>query len=219
VVSDRTLRVPAGTTGSEAPPADDGATDRLLTVPNAITVVRLACVPVFCWLLFGAHEQTAAALLLGVLGASDFADGYVARRWHQVSTVGKVLDPVADRILVVTAVISVLVVGAAPVWLGTAALLREVVVSAAVLLLASMGAQRIDVLWLGKAGTLGLMFAFPIFLLANGDAGWQQGLYVVAWLFAVPGLVLGWAAAAAYVPKALDALRAGRAHGRHAGSA
>ena len=63
--------------------------------------------PLFLWLLFGAHEQTAAAILLAVLGATDWVDGFVARRYHQVSTLGKVLDPVADRVLVATAVISV----------------------------------------------------------------------------------------------------------------
>ena len=80
---------------------------------------------------------------------------------------GKVLDPVADRVLVVTAVISIIVYGAVPVWFGVATLAREVVVSVAVLLLASLGAARIDVLWVGKAGTFALMFAYPAFLLAR----------------------------------------------------
>ena len=109
-------------------------------MPNAITLVRLACIPLFVWLLFGADRQTAAAVLLGALGATDWIDGFVARRYHQVSTVGKVLDPVADRVLVVTAVIAITVHGAVPVWFGVATLAREVVVSAAVLLLASLGA-------------------------------------------------------------------------------
>ena len=69
--------------------------DGILTVPNLITAVRLACVPLFLWLLFGAHRQTDAAILLAVLGVTDWVDGYVARRWHQVSTLGKVLDPTA----------------------------------------------------------------------------------------------------------------------------
>ena len=97
----------------------------------------------------------------------------MARRYHQVSTLGKVLDPVADRVLVVTAVIAIMVHGAVPVWFGVATLAREVVVSAAVLLLASLGAARIDVLWVGKAGTFALMFAYPAFLLSYGTASWQ----------------------------------------------
>ena len=92
------------------PAAEGEGVDRIVTVPNAITLVRLACIPLFLWLLFGADRQTASALLLGVLGATDWVDGFVARRYHQVSTVGKVLDPVADRVLVVTAVIAITVI-------------------------------------------------------------------------------------------------------------
>ncbi len=192
-------------------PASPAGADRVLTVPNAVTSVRLLCVPLFVWLLFGAHRQTAAAVLLAVLGATDWIDGFVARRWNQVSTVGKVLDPVADRVLVVTAVISVIVAGAVPLWFGLATVAREVLVSGAVLLLAALGAERIDVLWVGKAGTFGLMCAYPTFLLANGTAAWQQPIEVLAWLMGVPALVLAWIAAGSYVPVARRALARGRA--------
>ncbi|MGO8870598.1 MAG: CDP-alcohol phosphatidyltransferase family protein [Acidimicrobiales bacterium] len=187
--------------------------DRILTAPNAITLVRLACIPLFLWLLFGAHRQIAAAVLLGALGATDWVDGYVARRYHQVSTVGKVLDPVADRVLVVTAVIAIVVHGAVPVWFGAATLLREVVVSGAVLLLASLGAARIDVLWVGKAGTFALMFSYPAFLLGDGSATWQEPIRIAAWVTGLIGLALAWIAAASYVPVARRALADGR-HGR-----
>ena len=184
--------------------ADDGL-DRVLTVPNLITLVRLACIPLYVWLLFGAHRQTGAAVLLAVLGATDWIDGYVARRFHQVSTVGKVLDPVADRVLVLTAVITIMVAGAVPVWFGVATLAREVVVSLAVLSLASLGAARIDVLWVGKAGTFALMTAYPLFLLSHGTATWQSVLHVAAWVIGLLGLTLAWVAAAL--------LRPGRPHG------
>jgi cardiolipin synthase (CMP-forming) len=184
--------------------------DRVLTVPNAITLVRLACIPLFLWLLFGTSRQTDAAVLLAVLGATDWVDGFVARRYGQVSTVGKILDPVADRVLVVTAVIAIMVYGAVPVWFGAATLAREVVVSAAVLLLASLGAARIDVLWVGKAGTFALMFAYPAFLLGDGTAGWQDPIRIIAWVTGLIGLTLAWIAAASYVPVARRALLDGR---------
>ncbi len=192
-------------------PATGGAqteagADRVLTVPNAITSVRLACVPVFVWLLFGAHHQTAAAILLAVLGATDWVDGFVARRWHQVSTVGKVLDPTADRVLVATGVICVIVAGAVPLWFGVLTLAREALVSGAVLLLAGLGAQRIDVLWVGKAGTFGLMCCFPLFLLGDESATWARVLTGVTWVAVVPALILSFVAAAAYVPLARQAL-------------
>lgn len=192
---------------------------RILTVPNLITLVRLLCIPVFVWLLFGLGRQTAAAILLAALGATDWVDGYVARRYHQVSTMGKVLDPLADRVLVGTAVIAVIVHGAVPLWFGLATIVREVLVSLMVVLLAALGAARIDVLWVGKAGTFGLMFSYPAFLLADGSAGWQGPIRVVAWVTGLVGLALAWVAAAGYVEPARTALREGRAARRSAGSA
>lgn len=194
-----------------APQPPEVGLDRVLTVPNVITLVRLLCIPLFLWLLFGQREQTAAAILLGLLGATDWVDGYVARRYNQVSTIGKVLDPTADRLLVGTAVISVLVYGAAPLWFGIATIVREVLVSAMVVLLASLGASRIDVLWVGKAGTFGLMTAYPAFLLAYGGAGWQAPFTVVAYVSGIGGLVLAWIAAGSYIGPARTALREGRA--------
>jgi len=190
---------------------DEEGLDRILTAPNVITMARLLCIPLFLWLLFGAHHQTAAAILLAVLGATDWVDGFVARRYHQVSTFGKVLDPTADRILVGTAVIAVIVHGAVPLWFGLATIAREVLVSAMVLLLAALGAARIDVLWVGKAGTFGLMFAYPTFLLGYGDAGWQEPIRIIAWVTGIVGLTLAWIAAASYVAPARQALRDGRA--------
>jgi cardiolipin synthase (CMP-forming) len=175
-----------------------------------VTGVRLLCVPLFLWLLFGAGRQTAAAILLAVLGATDWIDGFLARRLGQVSTLGKVLDPLADRILVVTAVLAVAVQGAVPAWFAAATLSREVLVSGAVLWLAALGSARIDVLWVGKAGTFGLMFAYPAFLLANGSAGWQVPIRDIAWVTGIIGLVLAWIAALSYIGPARAALAAGR---------
>ena len=195
---------------------DDEGLDRILTAPNVITMVRLLCIPIFLWLLFGAHRQTAAAVLLAVLGATDWVDGFVARRYGQVSTLGKVLDPTADRILVGTAVISIMVYGAVPLWFGLATIAREVLVSAMVLLLAALGAARIDVLWVGKAGTFGLMFAYPTFLLGDGTASWQEPIRVIAWVTGLIGLALAWWAAGSYIAPARRALREGRAARRSA---
>jgi cardiolipin synthase len=190
---------------------DEAGLDRIFTVPNVITMVRLLCIPLFLYMLFGKHWQTASAVLLAVLGATDWVDGYVARRYHQVSTFGKVLDPTADRVLVGTAVIAVMVYGAVPLWFGIATIAREVLVSVMVVLLASLGAARIDVLWVGKAGTFGLMFAYPAFLLGDGNAGWQEPVKVIAWVTGIVGLALAWYAAGSYIAPARNALREGRA--------
>jgi cardiolipin synthase len=190
--------------------AEEGL-DRVLTAPNVITMVRLLAIPIFVWLVFGWPHQTAGAILLAVLGATDWVDGFVARRYHQVSTMGKVIDPAADRILVGTAVIVVIVHGAVPLWFGIATIVREVLVSAMVLALAALGASRIDVLWVGKAGTFGLMFAYPAFLLGHGNAGWQGPIRDVAWVCGITGLALAYFAASQYVMPARTALREGRA--------
>lgn len=183
--------------------------DRVLTVPNLISVARLCCVPIFLWLLFGRDDRFGAAALLAGLGATDWVDGYIARRWNQVSTVGKVLDPVADRILLLVGVTAIVVDGSVPIVVAALTLLREAAVAVAALVLAAKGAQRIDVTWDGKAGTFGLLFAFPLFLAGASDVGWHEVATVLAWICAVPGLWFSYKSAAGYVPAAREALRAG----------
>ena len=134
----------------------------VLTVPNAISVLRLCCVPLFLWLLFGRDDRAAAAVLLFVLGATDWVDGYVARRWNQVSDLGKILDPTADRLLLIVGIVGILIDGSVPVVVGILAVVREGLVAVAAIVLGLLGARRIDVTWWGKAGTFGLMGAFPL---------------------------------------------------------
>jgi cardiolipin synthase (CMP-forming) len=180
----------------------------VLTIPNVVSVVRLCCVPLFLYLLFGRDNRAAAAYLLGGLGATDWIDGYVARHFDQVSTVGKVLDPTADRIMLGVAIVAIMIDGSVPIWIGALTIVREVLVSGAVLVLAALGARRIDVTWAGKAGTFALMFAFPLFLGSHADnLGWQDLAGVLAWMFVIPGIILSWYAAIAYVPLGLDAFR------------
>jgi cardiolipin synthase len=197
--------VTASTTG--AAPAR-----RIVTLPNGITIVRLLCAPLFLWLLFGRTDgRYPAAILLGVLGATDWVDGYLARHLGQVSDLGKVLDPTADRILLGVAVVGILIDGSVPLWLGIVVLAREALVALAVVALAIAGARRIDVQWAGKAGTLAMMVAFPLFLVAHSTAGWKDVANVFSWVFAIPGICFGWYAAITYVPMARRALAEGRA--------
>jgi cardiolipin synthase len=188
-------------------------TRRVLTVPNALSVVRLLCAPLFVWLLFGAEDRTAALVLLAVLGATDWVDGWIARRYDQGSDLGKVLDPTADRILLLTAVVALTIDGAVPAWFGVAVLVREAVISVATLALAAAGARRIDVQWAGKAGTFALMFAFPGFLWVSdlGPGTQRDVIETLTWVLAIGGLVLSYYAAIIYVPLARRALREGRA--------
>ncbi len=183
-------------------------------MPNLISVIRLLCVPLFLWLVWGADEELAAGLLAAGLGATDWVDGWIARHFDQGSELGKILDPAADRVLLVAVAIVVLTQGmptavTVVVWLMLA---REVLIDAATIALALAGARRIDVVWAGKAGTLALMFSLPMFLGADATSGsWHAFFIVGAWIFAIGGVILGYYAAFKYVPAARDALREGRA--------
>jgi cardiolipin synthase len=184
---------------------------RVLTVPNVISVGRLCCVPWFLWLLFHDHDRRSASILLAVLGATDWVDGWIARRFDQGSTLGKIIDPVADRILLGVGVLAIIIDHSVPWWVGALTVLREVLVSAAVLVLAALGAKRIDVTWWGKTGTFLMMFAYPLFLAHHATFSWHRGAGVLAWVFVAPALLISYYAAWAYVPLARTALRDGRA--------
>jgi cardiolipin synthase len=187
------------------------ASDRVLTIPNVISVARLLCVPVFLWLLFVADERVAAATLLALLGITDFVDGWVARRFDQVSELGKVLDPVADRTVLIVGVGGIIVAGAAPWWFSALVVARELLVAGMMVVATAFGMKRFDVSWWGKAGTFGLFLAFPLFLLASAGDGGIYGLAALAaWCIGIPALAIHWYAAATYVPRVRDALREGR---------
>ena len=192
----------------------DIAHDRgIWTIPNAISLARLACVPVFLWLLLGEDRLIAAGILFAVLGATDWVDGYIARHFDQGSEVGKILDPVADRVMLIAGAVGLLASGDVPVWVGVVVLAREAALSVVTLVLAAAGARRMDVQWVGKAGTLALMFALPLFLLVAGldPSATRDVIEVVTWIFTIGGLALSYYAGALYIPMARTALREGRA--------
>jgi len=185
------------------------------TWPNAITLLRLALLPVFFWLLFATNHRAVAAWLLASLGATDWIDGFVARRWHQVSNVGKILDPTADRILVIGGLIAVAAASGVPWWFALTTLARELIVSVLTLALAALGAARINVLWWGKVSTFALMTSFPLFLLTTNPhhaslQPWQHDARDASWVIGVMGLTLSWLVLIGYVRPALAALRTGR---------
>lgn len=181
------------------------------TIPNLITIVRLGCIPVFLYLLFGRDNRVAAGSLLAVLGATDWVDGWVARRFNQVSELGKVLDPTADRVLFIVGIFGIIIDGSAPVWFAVLVVVREVVIGGAMVILTALGMKRFDVTYLGKCATFALMFAFPLFLAHAGFESSRTVWLVLAWAFAAPGLVLSYYTAFAYVPQMRNNLRAGRA--------
>lgn len=174
---------------------------RVLTVPNVMSLVRLACIPLFLWLLFAQENRVAAAFLLGGLGATDWIDGYIARRFDQVSELGKVLDPAADRLLFIVGIAAIIIDGSAPLWLCWAVVVREFVVGLTMVICAlALGMERFDVTYWGKLATFLLMFTFPGFMLGATDFPGHQLFEAAGWILGVPGVVLSWYTAIAYVP-------------------
>lgn len=164
----------------------------LLTWPNLITLVRLCCIPVFVWLLLSQESRGAAAWMLGGLGATDWVDGYVARRFNQTSEFGRLFDPTVDRLLFLVGVTVILIDGSIPLVLAVLILAREGIIAVAALVLGAIGIAPFDVTWEGKTGALLLMFAVPMFLGANSTLSYAPVLNVLSWLFAVPGVAYSW---------------------------
>jgi cardiolipin synthase len=182
----------------------------LFTVPNLITLVRMLVLPLFLWFLFARDNRAAAAWTLAVLGSTDWVDGYVARRFNQVSEIGKIIDPVADRLLLFVGIVAIMVDGSVPTWVGILVLVREIGISIAVLGLAAMGGARVDVTFVGKTGTAGNLMAFPLFLGSESTLSYAPVLRVMAWMAVIPGLIFSYYAAMTYIPLARDAFTRGR---------
>ena len=186
----------------------------LLTAPNLFTLARLCCIPLFIWMLFSRHNVPGAAFLLGGLGATDWVDGWLARRFNQVSEFGKMFDPTADRLLFIVAISGIIIKGIAPLWFFWLVVIREVVfggvIAIATLFLAM---KRFDVTWWGKLATFLLMFALPGFMLGSSDFFAHQLFLIASWLIGIPGLALSYYTAITYVPTISASVKAGRAGG------
>jgi len=159
----------------------------IFTIPNLISLIRIAAVPVFLWLLFGRDDPAAAGWLLGGLGATDWVDGWLARKLNQVSELGKILDPVGDRLAVAAAVVGGWISGVLPWWIALALIIRETLIALAAFVVASRSGKAIDVRLFGKGATMALYFAIPNFFIYAGTGHLLFG--VVAWVFVAPGLV------------------------------
>lgn len=182
----------------------------ILTFPNLITAVRLACMPLFLWLLFGREDHAQAAFLLGLLGITDWVDGWVARRFNQCSDFGAIFDPATDRVLFIVGTGAVLINGAIPLWFGLAIVVREIVVSAVMVVATAFGMRRFEVSLLGKRYTFLLMMAVPLLLLGSSNHVTATLAEPAGWVLGVPGLALCYFTAFAYIPKVRRNLAVGR---------
>ena len=171
---------------------------RVLTIPNVISIIRLAGVPLFLWLILVPEADGWALLVLFVSGVSDYADGYLARRLNQTSKVGEILDPVADRLYILSTVVGLAVRGIVPWWVAVILPARDAFLWCLVPFLRTRGYSSLPVHFLGKAATANLLYAFPLLLLGDGEGALPTLAKVFGWAFAIWGVALYWWAGLLY---------------------
>jgi len=177
---------------------DEQVSDRILTLPNLISFARLLGVGVFWWLILVEENIALAAVFIIVIGTTDWIDGYLARKLNQVSSLGKALDPIADWLMIGSAVIGGMIVGVVPLVIGITLITREVFMGAVTLLVLVKGAGTLEVRYLGKVATFIIYGAIPAFYLAS--AGFLEPIMTaIGWVGGVVGLVLYWYVAFQYV--------------------
>jgi cardiolipin synthase len=181
--------------------AEDEASDRILTVPNVLSFARLLGVPVFLWLVLVPQADVAAFILLAVAGASDWVDGYLARRLNQRSRLGILLDPLADRLYIAATLIGLAVRTIIPWWLVGILVARELFLLALLPRIRRAGRLALPVTYVGKAATFCLLWGFPLLLL-GGIPGFGVAAAAFGWAFALWGTYLYWWAGLRYAQQA-----------------
>jgi CDP-diacylglycerol--glycerol-3-phosphate 3-phosphatidyltransferase len=180
--------------------ADPAGEDRVWTIPNVISFLRLLGVPLFLWLALGPAANGWALLVLVVAGISDYLDGKIARRFGQTSRLGTLLDPAADRLYILATVAALTDLGVLPIWLACFLVGRDVVLAAMVPVLRRRGyGVALPVNFIGKAATTNLLYAFPLLLLATGSGGVAALARPVGWAFTCWGVGLYWFAGLIYL--------------------
>lgn len=186
-------------------------TDRVLTIPNLLSFLRLAGVPLFLWMILGPHADGWAVLLLMFAGFTDWLDGHLARAWHQTSRLGQMLDPVADRLYIASTLVALAIRGIIPWWLVALLVARDVMMLALVPLLKTRGYTSLPVHLIGKAATFCLLYAFPMVLLGAGSSMLATTSRVLGWSFAIWGTALYWWAGLLYVRQTWHLMQTPRA--------
>jgi cardiolipin synthase len=186
---------------------ESGSSRRVLTVPNGISFLRIALIPVFYALIVDTSTTTAGLVLFGLVIATDWVDGTIARRTGQVSELGKVLDPVADRLAIAAGIIALVVRGVFPLWAAIMILARDVVVLLVGAYVLSRHRVRLDVRWIGKVATFSLMVAIPAISWGALDLPLGAAAATIGWVAFTVGIVEYYVAALAYAQDARGAVR------------
>ncbi|MEP6855168.1 MAG: CDP-alcohol phosphatidyltransferase family protein [Pedococcus sp.] len=181
--------------------------DRVLTLPNILSVLRLLGVPLFLWAILSEHDAI-ALITLTLSGLSDYLDGKIARRYGLESRLGQLLDPFADRLYIATTLLGLAVREIIPWWLVWALVIREVLLAGVLWWVKRHGQIGLPVHFIGKAATFNLLYAFPILLLGQGDSSFAAWALPIGWAFAWWGTVLYWVAGVMYIVQARQVVAA-----------
>ena len=184
--------------------------DRVFTLPNVLSVLRLIGVPIFVWAILAEHDAIALATLM-LSGISDYLDGKIARRFALVSRMGQLLDPLADRLYIATTLLGLAWREIIPWWLVAVLVSREALLAAVLWWIKRYGQTGLPVHFVGKAATFNLLYAFPLLLLGEGQSTFAQWALPVGWAFAWWGTVLYWIAGVMYIVQARQVALAARA--------
>jgi len=208
VVPDRRARSAAEGFAAAVGPASGQATStsRVLTVPNALSLLRLLGVPLFLYLLLGPHADGLAVLVLMASGVTDYLDGRIARAWGQYSRLGALLDPLADRLYVVATMVGLTLREIVPVWLTAGLFARDLLLAGFLPLLRRRGYGPLPVHFLGKAATFNLLSGFPLVLLGAGGSTGDHLVRPFGWAFVLWGFALYWWAGVLYAVQARQLL-------------
>jgi cardiolipin synthase len=182
--------------------------EQFMTVPNLLSMLRLALVPVFLYLLLN-EKYLSAIVVLALSSLTDYLDGYFARKFNQVTRLGQLLDPAADRLYIFSTLVGLSITGIIPIWLALVIIGRDLVLAVAYPILATHGYGPLPVHYLGKTGTFALLYAFPLLLMAYI---WHPIAFILeplAWAFALWGVGLYWWGAFVYLRQLVDIVKKG----------
>ncbi len=183
-------------------------TDRVITVPNILSAMRLVGIPVFLWLILVPQADGWAIVVLALAGISDYLDGKIARKWNQISRVGQILDPLADRLYILATLIGLLIRGIIPWWLVLVLVGRDVIMGIVLAVVKKKaGLTGLPVHFIGKAATFCLLYAFPLILIGAGVGSLADVCQVFGWAFALWGIGLYLWAGVLYLEQAARVIR------------
>lgn len=180
---------------------------KYLTIPNALTLLRAAGIPLFLWLVLARHADGWAILILALGGATDYFDGKLARAWNQTSKFGEIADPTIDRLYIAATLIAFYIRGIVPTWVIALLILRDLAMAGLALKLQLDGYPPLKVTYLGKAATFNLLYAFPLLLLAQENSVLGTIAFIFGWAFVFWGMALYLGTAIGYFRTAWQRVR------------